>query len=177
MLGSFVQNQKILSLAKLLTFKYKLACVRPLRMVMSFSYSLMSKFVMPDLRVLELCSSHQIIILSYARAASSSSSKQPKLVGFPFRLRNWYVPLKVIRRKSGDIYNAEAITMLHLITFTHLHIWGFPDKMRCSAGSLRDDRKSLTQAFGILSLQIPHLNCASQRFVGKVWCTPLYREV
>ena len=43
----------------------------------SFSYSCGSKLVMPLLTPAALCSSHHSIILSYARAASSSWSKQP----------------------------------------------------------------------------------------------------
>ena len=47
-----------------------------------------SKLVMPPPLMPEvLCSSHHSIILSYARAACSSWSKQPSEVGFPFRLR------------------------------------------------------------------------------------------
>mmetsp|Transcript_21900 Transcript_21900/g.55140 ORF Transcript_21900/g.55140 Transcript_21900/m.55140 type:complete len:278 (+) Transcript_21900:467-1300(+) len=69
-------------------------------------YSETSKLVMPPLTDALWCSSHQIIILSYARAASVSWSKQPSEVGFPARR-----------------------------------------------------------------------NCASQRRVGKVWCTPRYLEV
>jgi hypothetical protein len=43
--------------------------------------------VMPPFTPVLWCSSHQSIILSYARDASSSWSKHPSDVGFPFRLR------------------------------------------------------------------------------------------
>lgn len=46
-----------------------------------------SKLVMPPLTPAALCSSHQSIILSYARAACSSWSKHPSEVGLPLRLR------------------------------------------------------------------------------------------
>ena len=53
----------------------------------SFSYSVGSKLVMPPpFTPLVLCSSHHSIILSYARAACSSWSKQPSDVGLPLRL-------------------------------------------------------------------------------------------
>lgn len=52
-------------------------CVTLCNHAMSFSYSVASKLVMPPLTVVVLCSSHHSIILSYARAASASWSKQP----------------------------------------------------------------------------------------------------
>ncbi len=55
---------------------------------MSSVYSDGSKLVMPPLTPAALCSSHQSIILSYARAASSSWSKHPSDVGLPLRLHS-----------------------------------------------------------------------------------------
>ena len=62
------------------------ACVTEDSWCRSFSYSVGSKLVMPPLTPLVLCSSHQSIILSYARAACSSWSKHPSEVGLPLRL-------------------------------------------------------------------------------------------
>lgn len=72
---------------------------------MSAWYSPWSKLVMPPLTPVAWWISHHIIILSYARAASSSLSKQPRLVGLPF-LRNcashrlvgkvWCTPLNLL---------------------------------------------------------------------------------
>ena len=61
-------------------------CEMPCSQATSPSYSAGSKLVMPPFTPLTLCSSHHSIILSYARAACSSRSKQPSDVGLPFRL-------------------------------------------------------------------------------------------
>ena len=53
---------------------------------------------MPPLTPAALCSSHHSIILSYARAACSSWSKQPREVGLPLR-RNW-----ASQRRVGKVW-------------------------------------------------------------------------
>jgi hypothetical protein len=52
---------------------------------MSHSYFEASSFVMPPFAPAVLCSSHQIIILSYAEAAWSSRSKHPAYLGTEYR--------------------------------------------------------------------------------------------